>query len=103
MAVLTTYRGVLEKDRVVRLHQTPVLPVGTEVVVVAARPLPSIKGQKHRLATLSPEEWRKPFDAVRAAWDTSEPAPDEDSPPNDEGLVTLVHQAQEEHNACRRD
>ncbi len=76
---LTMYRGVMEKDGLVRLRYAPALPVGAEVVVVVAQPLPSPEEQKRRLAALSPEEWRKPFDAVRAAWDASEPAPDEDA------------------------
>jgi hypothetical protein len=41
-------------------------------------------------------EWRQPFTAVRAAWDNSSPAPDEDSLPDDEALVNLVHQVQDE-------
>ncbi|HQE92043.1 MAG TPA: hypothetical protein PLH19_04610 [Anaerolineae bacterium] len=93
---LTTYRGVIEKDGIVRLRQSPPLPIGTEVLVVAAQPLPSLEEQRHRLAALSPEEWRKPFDAVRVAWDTSEPAPDEDALPSDGELVELVHKVQQE-------
>jgi len=93
---LTTYRGVIEKDGFVRLHHTPGLPVGTEVLVVAAQPLPSLEEQKHHLAELSPEEWHKPFDAVRAAWDTSEPVPDEDVLPNDKELGELVHKVRQE-------
>lgn len=93
---LTTYRGVMGKDGLVRLRHAPALPVGTEVLVVAAQPLPSLEEQKRRLGALSPEEWRKPFDAVRTAWDTSEPAPDEDSFPGDEELVELVHKVRQE-------
>lgn len=88
-STLTMYRGVIEKDGLVRLRHIPPLPVGTEVLVVAAQPLPSLEEQRHRLATLSPEEWRRPFDAVRAAWDVSEPAPDEDALPDDEALVNI--------------
>jgi hypothetical protein len=95
MTVLATYRGVVERDGIVRLREGPALPTGTEVVVVVAQPL-SIEEQERRLAALSPEEWQRPFDAVRAAWDTSEPAPDEDDLPSDEELVALVHQARSE-------
>ncbi len=31
---LTTYRGVMEKDGLVRLRHAPALPVGTEVLAV---------------------------------------------------------------------
>ncbi|MBN1872601.1 MAG: hypothetical protein JXA33_00085 [Anaerolineae bacterium] len=93
---LTTYRGVIEKDGVVRLRHTPPLPVGTEVLVVAAQPVPTLEEQRHRLAALPPEEWREPFDAVRAAWDASKPVPDEDALLGDEELVELIHTAQQE-------
>jgi len=96
MSVLTAYRGVVEKEGTVRLHQAPSLPAGTEVVVVVAQTVPSLEEQEHRLAALSPEEWRRPFDAVRAAWDASEPAPDEGHLPSDEELVELVHQVRKE-------
>jgi hypothetical protein len=92
---LTTYRGVI-KDGLVRLRHAPPLPAGTEVLVVAAQPLPSPEEQRHRLAALPPDEWRKPFDAVRAAWDASEPAPDEDALLSDEELVELIHKVQQE-------
>jgi len=95
-ATLTTYRGVMEKDGLVRLRHAPALPEGTEVVVVVVQPLSSLEEQERRLAALSPEEWRKPFDAVRAAWDASEPAPDEDALPSDEELVDLVNQVRQE-------
>ncbi len=93
---LTTYRGVMERGSLVRLRHAPALPVGTEVVVVAVQPLLPLEEQKRHLAALSPEEWRKPFDAVRAAWDTSEPATDEDSLPSDEELAELVHKVRQE-------
>jgi hypothetical protein len=95
MTVLATYRGVVERGGIVRLQEEPALPTGTEVVVVVAQPL-SIEEQERRLAALSTEEWQRPFDAVRAAWDVSEPAPDEDHLPGDEELVALVHQARSE-------
>jgi hypothetical protein len=38
------------------------------------------------------ETWQKPFDAIRTAWETSAPAPDEALIPDDETLVDLVHQ-----------
>jgi hypothetical protein len=96
MSVLTAYRGVVEKNGLVRLQRAPALPAGTEVVVVMAQPLPSIEEQKRRLAALSPEEWRQPFEAIYAAWNTSEPAPDEENIPGDEELVALVHQVRDE-------
>lgn len=92
MSVLTAYRGVIEEEGTVRLRQAPALPAGTEVVVVVAQSVPSLEEQEHRLASLSPEEWRRPFDAVRAAWDASEPAPDEGHLASDKELVELVHQ-----------
>ena len=42
------------------------------------------------------QEWHQPFEAVRAAWDASSPAPDEDNLPGDETLVDLVHRVRDE-------
>jgi hypothetical protein len=42
------------------------------------------------------QEWRRPFDAVRQAWEVSPPAPAEDSIPDDDALVQLVHQTRDE-------
>ena len=95
-SVLTTYHGVLEEEGIVRLHRAPPLPAGTEVVVVVAQPVLSLEEQERCLAALSPEEWRGPFDAVRAAWDASEPVPDEGHIPGDEELVALIHQVRDE-------
>lgn len=92
MAVLTTYHGIVEKEGIVRVREGALLPAGTEVIIVAAE-LASLEEQKRRLANISPAEWRQPFDAVRAAWDTSEPAPGEDDLPSDDELVALVRQA----------
>ena len=94
MTVLVTYHGVLEKNGVVRLHQDPALPEGTEVVVVVAQPL-SIKEQEHRLAALSPDKWRKPFDEF-AAVVTKEQAVVDIVDMSDEELVRLVHEARQE-------
>ncbi|HUX75405.1 MAG TPA: hypothetical protein VMY40_02045 [Anaerolineae bacterium] len=94
--VLTAYHGVVEEEGIVRLCQAPSLPAGTEVVVVVAQPVLSLEEQERRLAALSPEEWRRPFDAVQAAWDASEPALDEGHLPSDEELVALVHEARQE-------
>ncbi len=96
MTVLTAYRGVVEKEGTVRLRQAPALPAGTEVVVVVAQSVPSLEEQERRLAALSPDEWRRPFDAVRAAWDASEPAPDEGHLASEEELVELVHQVRQD-------
>ena len=42
------------------------------------------------------QEWHQPFEAVRAAWDSSSPAPDGDPIPDDETLVDLVHRVRDE-------
>lgn len=96
MGVLTTYRGVVEKG-VVRLRPpSPALPEGAEVLVVAVQPSPSLEEQERRFAEMSEEEWRKPFDIVRMAWDASEPAPEEGKVLSDDELVALVHRARDE-------
>lgn len=41
------------------------------------------------------QEWHQPFDAIRAAWDASAPAPAEDMPLDDEALVDMVHQVRD--------
>jgi hypothetical protein len=92
MAILTTYHGVVEKEGIVRVREGALLPAGTEVIIVAAE-LASLEDQKRRLANISPAEWRQPFDAVRAAWNASEPAPEEGDLPSDDELVALVRQA----------
>ncbi len=92
---LTTYRGVMEKDGLVRLRHAPALPVGTEVLVVAAQPLLSLEEQKRRLADLSPEEWRKPFDEF-AAVVAQEQVEVDIADVSDEELVALVHEAREQ-------
>ena len=43
------------------------------------------------------QEWHQPFDAVRAAWDASLPAPNEVAIPDDETLVALVYQVRDEN------
>ncbi len=96
MGVLTTYRGIVENGMVRLRPSSLVPPDGTEVLVVAAQPLPSPEEQERRWAAMSPEEWRKPFDAVRAAWDATEPAPDEGKTFSDDELVALVHEARDE-------
>ena len=100
MGILAAYRGVVEKNGLVRLHRSAdarLLSPGSEVLVVATQPQPvlDLEEQERRLAALSPEEWRRPFDAVQAAWDASEPAPDENTLSDDE-LVALIHQVREE-------
>ena len=42
------------------------------------------------------QEWHQPFESVRAAWDASSSAPDEDPIPDDETLVDLVHRVRDE-------
>ncbi len=100
MGSLIAYRGVVEKNGLVRLRRPAgarLLQPGSEVLVVAAQsqPLSDLDEQERRLLSLSSEEWRRPFEAVRAAWEASEPAPDEGTLSDDE-LVILVHQAREE-------
>ena len=91
MTVLTTYHGVLEKG-VVRLHQAPPLPDGTEVVVVVAQPL-SIQEQERRLAALSSEEWHRPFDEFADIVAQEKAGVDDVS---DDKLVALVHESRQE-------
>ncbi len=96
MTVLATYRGVVERDGIVRLREEPALPTGTEVVVVVARPL-SIEEQERRLAALSSDEWRQPFDefATVVAQETAEV---DIADVDDEELVALVHEARQERS-----
>ncbi len=93
MLTLTTYRGVI-RDGKVDLTDA-ILPEGTEVVVVAQQPLPSIEEQKKRLATLSQEEWEAPFKAYQKLIEEYPGELDIDSI-SDEELVELVHQVREE-------
>jgi hypothetical protein len=97
--MLTSYHGVVEKGKV-RLREPADLAEGTEVLVIAVEP-ESVEAQKRHLAALSTEEWRKPFDAVRAAWETSEAASKEADLPDDEELSTLVDNARAELTAKR--
>jgi hypothetical protein len=85
----------MEKDGLVRLRHIPALPVGTEVLVVAAQPLSSLEEQKRRLDALSPEEWRKPFDEF-ATIVAQEQAEVDIADVSDEELVALVHEAREQ-------
>ncbi len=96
--MLATYHGVVEHG-LVRLRDGA-LPEGAEVVVVVWKP-PSVEEQERRLAALSAEEWRKPFEAVRRAWDESAPTELEGESLSDDELNTLVHQAREEADAQR--
>src|SRR3990172_8797253 len=96
--MLATYRGVVEGGKV-RL-QDAVLPEGAEVVVVALeRNYPPVDAQAQRLAKLvaeGPEEWHKPFDAIRRAWEASEPAELEGQPLAEDELNVLIEQVREE-------
>lgn len=95
MGVLTTYRGVVEKG-VIRLRPpSPAPPDGTEVLVVAVQSLPSIEEQERRLAALSAEEWRRPFDEF-ILLSQAEPAEVDIEDISDEELVALVHEVREE-------
>jgi len=95
MSVLTTYRGVVEKEGIVRLRQAPSLPAGTEVVVVVAQSVPSLEEQERRLAVFPPEEWRRPFDEFEAIV-AHEQADVDIANVSDEELATLVHEARQE-------
>jgi len=99
MGVLAAYHGVLEKGGIVRLRQAPALPAGAEVVVVVAypcpAPLPSLEEQERRLAALSEEEWRRPFDEF-AAIVAQEQAEVDIASLSDDELVALVHEARRE-------
>jgi len=94
--MLISYRGVVENGKV-RLRDTVVLPEGAEVIVVTQQPL-SLEEQERRLAALHPEEWRRSFDAVRRAWDESEPAELEGETLSDDELNAIVHLARTESN-----
>ena len=96
MTTMTTYRGIVQEDGSVRLQYAPALPAGAEVVVVVAQPYPTVAEQVQRLMAMSEEEWRQPFEQIEEAWETFEPAPDEDKIPDDEALVALVHKVRRE-------
>jgi hypothetical protein len=94
-SVLTTYHGVLEEEGIVRLRQAPPLPAGTEVVVVVAQPVLSLEEQERRLAALSSEEWRRPFEEFEAIAGQEEAEVDVASI-SDEELVALTRKARQE-------
>lgn len=94
--MLISYRGVVENGKV-RLRDTVLLPEGAEVIVVTQQPL-SLEEQERRLAALPPEEWHRSFDAVRRAWDESEPAELEGETLSDDELNAIVHLARTESN-----
>jgi hypothetical protein len=97
--MLVSYRGVVEQGQV-RLCEPVELPEGTEVLVIAVEP-GSAEVQERHLAELSPEEWKKPFDTVRAAWESSEPAPKEVDLLADEKSSALVRDVRVERAAKR--
>ena len=101
MSGLNTYQGVVEGGKVRLLNAT--LPDGVQVVVVAPETLPSIEEQLERLRGLSPEEWRKPFEAIRQAWKKSEPADQEAETLTDDELSALIHEAREEVRQEKHD
>ena len=94
-SVLTTYHGVLEEEGIVRLRQAPPVPVGTEVVVVVAQPVPSLEEQERRLAARSSEEWRRSFEEFEAIAGQEEAEADVASI-SDEELVALIHETRQE-------
>ena len=101
MSGLNSYQGVVEGGKVRLLNAT--LPDGVEVVVVAPETLPSIEGQLERLRRLSPEEWREPFDAIRQAWEKSQPAEREGEALTDDELNALIHETREEMRREKHD
>lgn len=71
MGILTAYRGVVEKNGMVRLRQPAeahLLSPGSEVLIVATQPqvVPDLEEQERRLTALSPEEWQRPFELYEA-------------------------------------
>ena len=90
--MLTTYQGVVEEGKVKLFGPRP--PDGTLVVVVA-QAWPSVEEQIARLRAIPDDEWRKSFDALRRAWDESEPAELEGEQLSTEELVKLVHEARD--------
>jgi hypothetical protein len=88
-----TFQGVIEKGQVRWLGAAP--PEGMLIVAVA-KESPSVEEQIKRIQSIPPDEWRKSFDALRRAWEESEPAELEGEELADEELVKLVHQAREE-------
>lgn len=94
MLGLTTYRGVI-RDGKIELKDAS-LPDGTEVVVVAQQPLPSIAEQKKRLAAIPKEEWEARFDEYDKLL-AENPAEKDIDEISDEELVALVHEVREEY------
>lgn len=95
MSLLTAYRGVVEKGVIHLRPQSPDLPEGAEVLVVAVQSLPSLEEQERRLAALPAEEWRRPFDEF-ILLSQAEPAEVDIDDVSDEELVALVHKVREE-------
>ena len=98
---LTSYEGVVEGGKVRLLNAT--LPDGVKVVVVAPETLPSVEEQIARLRSLSPEERREPFDALRRAWERSEPAELEGEALSDDELNALIQETREEMRREKHD
>ena len=101
MSGLNSYQGVVEGGKVRLLNAT--LPDGVKVVVVAPDALPSIEEQLERQRSLSAEEWRKPFEAIRRAWEESEPTDREAETMTDGELNALMHEAREEVHQEKHD
>ncbi len=100
MGVLAAYRGVVQKNGLVRLRRSAearLLPPGSEVLIIAtqAQPVSDLEEQERRLAAFSPEEWRRPFveyEAIAAR----ECAEADIADISDDELVALVHEARQE-------
>ena len=100
MGVLAAYRGVVEKNGLVRLRRSAearLLPPGSEVLIIAtqAQLAPDLEEQERRLAALSPEEWQRPF-AEYEAIAAREFAEAEIADISDDELVALIHEARQE-------
>ncbi len=100
MGVLAAYRGVVEKNGLVRLRRSAearLLPPGSEVLVIAtqAQTVPDLEEQERRLAALSPEEWRRPFEEYEAIA-AREFADTDVADISDDELVALIHEARQE-------
>ena len=100
MGSLTAYRGVVERNGLVRLRRSAeahLLPPGSEVLVIATQPQPvlDLDEQERRLTALSPEEWRRPFEEYEAIA-TRELADADIADISDDELVALIHEVRQE-------
>ncbi len=90
--MLATYWGIVEEGKVRLLGPKP--PDGTLVVVVA-QGWPSVEDQIAQLRATPQDQWHRSLDALRRAWDESEPAEWEGERLAEDELVKLVHEARD--------